>query len=480
MTSETDHHHWADDRDTDAAPYAAALAALPGAGPAVLGQILRDWTPEEAWSRIRAGRLDRPQSHITRGEAQLDFALPSATASRPSRARPLSDPARPPTDPAGPTSDPARPPTDLSGDSDYRGDPGRESRRRPSWWQMARRVDPPGWWARHAAAGIAVTWPGRADYPSALFNDPDPPGVLFWRGDLRHLGRPCVAVVGTRRASHDGRSVAFELGRDLAAAGVCVVSGLALGIDGAAHAGVLSVRTSASAAGPAGVAASAVDVPYPRRHAGLWEQVVQSGVMLSETPPGRPPQAWRFPARNRIIAGLSAMVVVVESHAAGGGLITAEAALARGVEVRVVPGSVHSSASAGTNQLLYDGAGPVRDSQDVLDGLGIFVAPGAARFRDRESARSRHLRRLAAGMAPAPDGPVLAKSSPTSSQSRAAALPPEARRVLEAVAWQPTLLGRVVDRTGLPPGAVSGALELLEAAGLVSRDEHWWVRRSDR
>ncbi len=250
-----------------------------------------------------------------------------------------------------------------------------------------------------------MTWPGRPDYPSALVNDPERPGVLFWRGDLRHLARPCVAVVGTRRATLDGRSVAFELGRDLAAAGICVVSGLALGIDGAAHAGALrSARASvargagAIGAGPAGVAASGVDVPYPRRHAGLWEQVVTSGVMLSETLPGRPAQAWRFPARNRIIAGLAAMVVVVESHAAGGSLITAEAAMARGIEVRVVPGPVHSSASAGSNQLLYDGPGPVRNAQDVLDGLGIFLAPR----RPRSRPPARHAGAGGGGHAPVP------------------------------------------------------------------------------
>jgi DNA processing protein len=317
-----------------------------------------------------------------------------------------------------------------------------------------------------------VTWPGQRDYPSALVDDPERPGVLFWRGELGHLDRPCVAIVGTRRATHDGRSVAFELGRDLAAAGVCVVSGLALGIDGAAHAGVLSVRPSSPATGPAGVAASGVDVPYPRRHAALWEQVIEAGVMLSETLPGRPPQAWRFPARNRIIAALASMVVVVESHAAGGSLITADAAIARGVEVRVVPGPVHSSASAGSNQLLYDGPGPVRNAQDVLDALGFFAAPSAAAGRGRATTALRHRRRLPGGMSRPPDTPPP--------DGRAESLPREARQVLEAVGWQPTLLSQVVDRTGLPVGTAARALESLETAGLVRREQHWWVRGADR
>lgn len=431
------------DQGDRAVPYAAALAALPGSGPAVLSRILRDLTPDEAWRRIQDGILTRPEARAARAEGQLDFELPGG--------------------PDHPQFGLGRPPRSGRGSAGASGSA-------LTWRQMAGRVDPPGWWAPYAAAGIGVTWPGRADYPSALLNDPERPGVLFWRGDLTHLDHRCVALVGTRRATHDGRSVAFEMGRDLAAAGICVVSGLALGIDGAAHAGALSARSSSSAAGPAGVAASGVDVPYPRRHAGLWEQVVRGGVMLSETLPGRPPHAWRFPARNRIIAGLAAMVVVVESHAAGGSLITADAALARGVEVRVVPGPVHSSASAGSNQLLYDGPGPVRDAQDVLDALGVFASPGASSGRGPRPAVARELARLAERASARPPPPEVTAGSLTL----------EATRVLEAVAWQPVLLSQVVDRTGLPVGSAYRALDSLEAIGLVSRDEHWWVRRPDR
>jgi DNA processing protein len=265
--------------------------------------------------------------------------------------------------------------------------------------------------------------------------------------------------------------VAFELGRDLAAAGICVVSGLALGIDGAAHAGALSLGPGSSVAGPAGVAASGVDVPYPRRHAALWERVVESGVMLSETLPGRPAHAWRFPARNRIIAGLASMVVVVESHSSGGSLITAEAAVARGVEVRVVPGPVHSSASAGSNQLLYDGPGPVRNAQDVLDALGLILAPRPTPGRVRGSTVSRHLRRPPDGRSSTRDGPVP--------DEQAGSLTREERSVLDAVGWQPTLLSQVMDRTGLPVGSASRALDSLEAAGRLSREHHWWARTTD-
>jgi DNA processing protein len=247
------------------------------------------------------------------------------------------------------------------------------------------------------------------------------------------------------------------MGRDLAAAGVCVVSGLALGIDGAAHAGVLSAMheadagSSAGFGGPAGVAASGVDVPYPRRHARLWEHVVETGLMLSETPPGRPAQAWRFPARNRIIAGLSRMVVVVESHLAGGSLITAEAAIVRGIEVRAVPGPVHSPASAGSNQLLYDGPGPVRDARDVLDGLGIFLSGPVGRRRE---------------------GPV------NDMEVRRAMLDSETKRVLNAVLWRPTSLNQVVAQSGVPVGVAWKALDQLETVGIIGREGDWWVRRA--
>jgi DNA processing protein len=257
-----------------------------------------------------------------------------------------------------------------------------------------------------------------------------------------------VAIVGTRHATIEGRAVAFELGRDLAAAGVCVLSGLALGIDGAAHTGALSSRDGEGWVGPVGVAASGVDVPYPRRHARLWEEVCDAGAVLSETLPGQPAQAWRFPSRNRVIAGLARMVVVVESHDAGGSLITAEAAMERGIDVRAVPGPVRSPASAGTNQLLYDGAGPVRHVRDVLDGLGVFLSEG--------------------GRSTGPDhsGPGGADGT--------ARLSAECRAVLAAVGRRPTSVNQVVGASSMAVAAVARALDQLEAAGLVREDGGWW------
>jgi DNA processing protein len=389
--------------------YAAALSGLPGMGPAALVAILTGWSPKEAWERVRSGKLS-----------------PSKTQRR---SRPPSQEA---TQGAWPT---------LASWS-------QPSHRAPEWVGAAQRVDPHRYWEPMAARGIQVTWWGAPTYPATLVNDPQPPGILFWRGDITWLENRCVAIVGTRRATPDGRTVAFELGRDLAGAGVCVVSGLALGIDGAAHRGALSVDSDGTGrpAGPVGIAASGVDVPYPQSHAALWERVVKAGAVVSETPPGRPAQAWRFPSRNRVIAGLVRMVVVVESHAGGGSLITAEQAISRGIDVRVVPGPVHSPASAGSNQLLYDGPGPVRDARDVLDGLGIIVP----------------------SLSSLPMSGGRGRSDPELSSVLSA--------VLDVTGWRPSSVDQIVERSGLPVASVMSSLDVLEATGLAERHGDWWVR----
>ncbi len=225
--------------------------------------------------------------------------------------------------------------------------------------------------------------------------DPAPPKVLYAKGDLTAVDGPRVAIVGTRDCTHQGHDFAFELARDLATAGVRVVSGLALGIDGAAHAGALDAATSRPAEAsrepvdaetgvprsvgarcpepgpPIAVVGSGLDVVYPRRHGSLWRAVARRGLLLTEHPLGVEPVAWHFPARNRIIAALADVVVVVESHARGGSLNTAREALARDREVLAVPGPVQSRASAGTNLLLRDGAGVCLGAEDVLTVLGL-------------------------------------------------------------------------------------------------------------
>ncbi len=146
-----------------------------------------------------------------------------------------------------------------------------------------------------------------------------------------------------------------------------------------------------------GVAASGVDVIYPRQHGALWREVARSGAIVSETPPGVQAKSWRFPARNRLIAGLAQMVVVVECHASGGSWHTVEAALRQGLEVGAVPGSVHSSASVGTNTLIHEGATPVRDAQDVLDALGMFETKKLPRALEGSVAWRQGPQALAAG-----------------------------------------------------------------------------------
>lgn len=299
-------------------------------------------------------------------------------------------------------------------------------------------VSVPQVWATHAEAGVQVDVVGSIGYPDLLAADHEPPAVLFSRGSRVALEHRRVAVVGTRRCTRYGREVAEELGRELAAAGVSVVSGLALGIDGAAHEGALA----AGAAPPVAVVGSGLDVVYPRRHAGLWRQVGEHGLLLSEAPLGARPEAWRFPVRNRIIAALAEVVVVVESHATGGSHHTVEAAVARGRTVMAVPGSVRSSASSYTNSLLADGCPPARDATDVLVALGLTSAT----------------RRAATDPRPRPS--------------------PSEEHVLEAIGWQAASLDQIVGRCGRSPLEVSVALAHLERDGWVVGGSGWWERRA--
>jgi DNA processing protein len=231
----------------------------------------------------------------------------------------------------------------------------------------ASRVDVGAVWARCRSRDVRVLRLGNTGYPPVLAVDRAAPAVLFCRGDLAALESRRVAIVGTRAATANGCSLARELGGDLARAGVCVVSGLARGIDGHAHRGALAVEGAA----PVGVAACGLDVVYPREHHDLWERIARVGLLLAEVPPGTPPRPHRFPARNRILAALSDAVVVVESRARGGSLGTANEAIDRGVRVLAVPGSPRSAASDGTNGLIADGCPPARDAADVLVALGL-------------------------------------------------------------------------------------------------------------
>jgi DNA processing protein len=226
-----------------------------------------------------------------------------------------------------------------------------------------------------AAAGCWACCRHDPLYPAALADAADAPWALVGRGDPALLEglEPAgvVTVVGARRASTYGREVARQLGRELATAGLIVVSGLAFGIDACAHRGALEGgRTFA-------VLGCGADVAYPAAHRSLWRRIGETGLVLSELPPGTGAWRWTFPARNRIMAALAAMTVVVEGAERSGSLITADLAVDLGRDLGAVPGPVGSRLSAGPNSLLAGGACLVRDAQDVLDAM---LGPGTRRI----------------------------------------------------------------------------------------------------
>jgi DNA processing protein len=208
-------------------------------------------------------------------------------------------------------------------------------------------------------------------FPVGLHDAADAPRALIGRGDPALLERlepeATVTIVGARRATSYGREVARELGRELSAAGLLVVSGLAFGIDACVHRGALDTGTTVAVLG------CGADIAYPASHRSLWRRICELGLVLSELPPGTGAWRWTFPARNRIMAALAGMTVVVEAAQRSGSLITADLAADLGRDLGAVPGPVNSRGSAGTNDLLAGGACLVRDAQDVLDAM---LGPG--------------------------------------------------------------------------------------------------------
>jgi DNA processing protein len=220
-------------------------------------------------------------------------------------------------------------------------------------------------------------------YPSGLRDAADAPWALIGRGDPTLLGQlepeACVTVVGARRATAYGREIARELARELAAAGLIVVSGLAFGIDACAHRGALDAGRTVAVLG------CGADLAYPASHRSLWRRICEQDLVLSELPPGTGVWRWTFPARNRIMAALAGMTVVVEAARRSGSLITADLAGDLGRDLGAVPGPVNSRGSAGTNDLLAGGACLVRDGQDVLDAM---LGPGIRKAERTGSALS--------------------------------------------------------------------------------------------
>jgi DNA processing protein len=282
---------------------------------------------------------------------------------------------------------------------------------------------------RAALAARGLRFVGRSEptYPPLLRELPDPPPGLFLRGSAKVevLHERSVAIVGARACSSYGSQVARLLGHELASAGLVVLSGLARGVDGEGHRGALDAEGETVA-----VLGCGVDRDYPAAHAQLAARICARGLVVSEYAPSVDPAPWRFPARNRVIAGLAVATVVVEAGERSGALITADFALEAGREVFAVPGEITSSLSVGTNALLRLGATPLTSAEDVLEALGI-----------------------------------------ESSTPPALELGEAARAVLEAVFREPAGVDRLVRGTGLDAAAVATALAELELAGAVTEAE---------
>jgi DNA processing protein len=273
---------------------------------------------------------------------------------------------------------------------------------------------------------------GASGYPPLLAETPGAPARLFVCGRPLEPA-PYVAVVGTRRASRYGLEVATWIGRELAEAGVVVVSGMAAGVDAAAHRGALTTGSTVAVLG------SGVDVCYPRSNAALYRAIAESGSLVSEYPSGTTPAPWRFPARNRIIAGMSLGVVIVEARHDGGAMITARLATEYGREVFAVAGPVHAPGSQGPHALVRDGARLVTSARDVLEDLGL-ARPGSTASWTQDAL-------------PAPTP----------------ALSPDERCVLGVLQAEPVLLDRIARLAGMPASAATAILSRLELAGLASR-----------
>ncbi len=289
-------------------------------------------------------------------------------------------------------------------------------------------VGPEARLARLAASGVELIAEGDVRYPLALAELPDRPLWLFVRGALPSGAG--VAVVGSRRATRYGLDLTRSIASRVALAGWPVISGMANGVDTAAHRGALDAGGETTA-----VLGSGIDVWYPRRNRALGETILSSdGGVISESPPGTTPEPWRFPARNRIISGLSGVVIVVEAAVRSGALITARLALEHGRFVMAVPGDLSRETSAGANLLIRDGAHPLTEIDALVDELELVLGPAPQRQHPTAEPESE------------PD-PIMGLLGPV-------AVP----------------IDDLVDRSGLPIGELLARLTSLELAGRVSVD----------
>ncbi len=287
------------------------------------------------------------------------------------------------------------------------------------------------------------------DYPEALQNIPDFPPIIFGKGSRRSLSARCVAVVGSRAASSYGRRVAADIASGLATEGFCVVSGLALGIDSAAHRSCLD-----SGGQTVAVTGSGINVIYPARNRKLARQISEQGAVITEFPPDVHPEPRNFPRRNRIISGLSAGVIVVEAGHRSGSLITASMALEQGREVMAVPGSIYSFNSAGTHWLIRQGAALVTCAADVTEALGWHGA-GEVKVRQKTLAFDDTVR----DMGPAGEGKERFDVSSLSEKERL---------IFENIEHEPVHIDELCAICSISASEAAGLLVQLELKGIVS------------
>lgn len=313
-------------------------------------------------------------------------------------------------------------------------------------------------WCRRPEQGVLLA--GTDDFPESLAALPDAPLFLWWRGLLDTLEFPAIAMVGSRNPSPYGREWATQCAADLARAGYCVASGLAIGIDGAAHQGALQQGRTLAVLG------SGIDVVYPKRHGKLMQAIAANGLLLSEFPLGTEPRASHFPARNRIVSGLCRAVVVVEAGLPSGSLITAKLAAEQGREVMAVPGMVSNPLSRGCHQLIRDGAVLVESAEQVLQEIeGFQLAPPPQRVLQPGKTARRSAR--ASDQVP---GQMSGQAQERASAKTAETALKSAPVPVEHIDFNTTSVDVIAIRSGLSITELLGRLFELEMEGWVSKE----------
>ncbi len=288
-------------------------------------------------------------------------------------------------------------------------------------------------WLRHPDHQMVTL--ADTDYPDLLREIDDPPPVLYLIGDIELLHQPQIAMVGSRNPTPTGLDNAREFARSLAAAGLCITSGLAIGIDGASHEGALSSGNTVAVLG------TGPDRIYPASHHELAHRIAEKGLLVSEFPPGIPARAENFPRRNRIISGLALGTLVVEAAPQSGSLITARLATEQGREVFAIPGSIHNPLARGCHALIRQGAKLVESAQDIVEELGALLGSLTS----------------------------VVDSRPISTQTDTSRLnDPDYQSLLDALGYDSVSIDELITRSGLTAEVVSSMLLLLELEGHVS------------